>query len=681
MATEQAPVLHKVKKTKEDQDTLRSLSLLKSIDSRLEDVPGLAKKIGKPSRRPKYSSSPELKEIRKDFQQFETFVNRVIDKDSIPKQYLERYSRIQQSTYEKMTSSLQDSLDEYTDAILSKKTQLTKTDLKNLAKVQSIKDKFSKLAPKNEDSLADLKKSVSELVTPIREGVDVSGLSKKDREDYLANLNEQNKEQRESIKEQIDETRKSLLSKSELTESDKEQLRQLDNIQVALKEFGVEQRITTRETSKTGEYIKDSFGKGAGGLADSIASGILGPLNLVIAPLSEQFDLSVSSFMDKIFGGDKEFTKKGKKIKPRRSDVLKSNPEIVYAVDTMLKEDQKKLPEKTEEGDLISKLGGLASIGSLIASLVPFILPALGITAGVVAVGALINQLVKDTKKRQAEGEAIVSDIENSPEKKAELQKRGLSTPTKTQGAQLETKRALGSIATGKGYEADISNPEMIAGTGDVENIKVLSTVISDKAAYRKQLASVFGGDPTGKKGLYWMLGADGKYYVSKTEDMKDKYQWIFDTMGEKGKIFANGKTSDQKSPWWDYFYKSQDMDFNFDAMLKDNKGKSLKFHTGGTVPGSEDQEVPIVAKGKEHIYTKDQNDFLLKRLSRKENFDSKNISIDLSSINKQIEKALDISSVTDKLDMLISTIEKKPFNNVVSTQPASIDFDKLRTT
>ena len=138
-----------------------------------------------------------------------------------------------------------------------------------------------------------------------------------------------------------------------------------------------------RAASKASRSKKEQ--EGLTSATSQMIRGVMGPLNLITQPLGELLgkdmdDLTKYLFMPKDEKTKKktkeEYSAKGKVIKPKRADILKSNPEDVYVVDELKKKSKKDTEENSSFLD--SLLGGLGAggVGAIAKKLWPALLKA-----------------------------------------------------------------------------------------------------------------------------------------------------------------------------------------------------------------------------------------------------------------------------------------------------------------
>ena len=389
-----------IKKVKEPQDD-KILDFLKSIDSGIDDFSS----FNKNRKRRVGNSIDDIKDLRIELSKFEKFVNKDLSNTGMSEKNYKKYIELQTKALENFSESIKDSIDDFRKSILSKKGDLTKSDISNLKKVDEIEEKFEAVNPISsiEDPLRDLKDNIKDFVT-MYDDLDIEGLSKKDRKNYIKEQSNVIKEKREEIKENLDEEYKKILSKGVLTEEDKQSLKEIGNFRKALKDYGVKQETIF---SKFKEKLKDKSEEGRKDLLNA-AQGLLGPINLALQPLQSLFGFDFADMFG-FFKKDDEFTKKGRKIKPIKSDILKSNPEIIYLANEL-----KGIEDKTQKkdgdgfsvedfvmGNMLSKL-----LPSIMSSTIAFIASPAGIALMAVALGALGIKLLGDANQKRREDEA-----------------------------------------------------------------------------------------------------------------------------------------------------------------------------------------------------------------------------------------------------------------------------------
>jgi hypothetical protein len=138
-----------------------------------------------------------------------------------------------------------------------------------------------------------------------------------------------------------------------------------------------------RAASKASRSKKEQ--EGLTSAASQMIRGVMGPLNLITQPLGELLgkdmdDLTKYLFMPKDEKTKKktkeEYSAKGKVIKPKRSDILKSNPEDVYVVDELKKKSKKDTEENSSFLDSLLSGLGAGGVGAIAKKLWPALLKA-----------------------------------------------------------------------------------------------------------------------------------------------------------------------------------------------------------------------------------------------------------------------------------------------------------------
>ena len=581
-----APILHK----KENSEQKDIVTYLKKIGAGVDD-------FNEDKRRPRSSKSSwgknetSITDLKKDLLKFEKFITKDLSNVGLSNKDYKKYVELQTKNLEKFSESLQDSIDEYKDAILSKSGDLSKTDVLNLKKIEQLENKFSQVSPKekSEDQLEDLKEAIASFITPITQGLDVAGLSGKEKRAYLKKQNKISKEQKEELKESLKEEYDKILSKGVLTEEDKQALKEIGYFQEALQEYGVKQDgfFTKLKDSKAGE--------GSESLINAM-QGLLGPVNLLLQPMQELFNFD---FVD-MFTGASEFTKKGKKIKPRKSDILKSNPEIIYLANELKGGIEDKTKSKDGEGfsvedfvmgNMISKL-----LPAIMSSAVAFIASPAGIALMAVALGALGIKLSGDAnqKRREDEARAEMGDF---------MEETGMSA---SQVVELRN---------------DI--PRSIRGGFSREDVE----------AKTEQVVEYFKITP--------------EEYLKYVEEDPNN-------IGEKEEYISYIK---------DYIAKKNServVDEEAETINKAEIPEPPKFHDGGFVPGNKNEEVPSILLGGE--YVKSHKEIEFDKTSMAINLHEIRKSFNQQSNNdvvKSIEKL--ITTVKNKpFNNVINNIEKQ---------------------
>lgn len=652
------PVLHK-KASEPNYEDIKSF--LKSIDSRLEDIPS---EFGK-----RQSKGVDLKTIEKRINELDKLKNRSLNINNLSKKDFEKYSEIQSRNIEKLISKISTSFDDIREEILSKEI-LSKEDSNNLAKIGELKAEFANKYKSEDSPIQDLKDTIAEFVKVREYGVDTSGMSSADEARYLKQQRIVSKEQEDEIKSEIISTRNDILNKKELSEADKEVLSQLKNYEIALKtQYGVKQKFSETDFAQTfvGEKLSgvieklDEFGKdvvdGSKKMADEVTKGLLGPLNLIFEPISDLFGFSISNLLGN------EFTKKGKKIKPRRGDILKSNPEIVWAV-----EESKKSTKVKDKDKKDFNLLNAASIAGLIGTILPVLLPMLGIVVGVTGFALMMKKLVDDTTVRNKKRDEAITSIESDPEKVAELKSRGIAVPQKGTG-MMETANAALAISEKKGHLVDTSDVTSIVGADD-ENAKLIPLLATDRKKYVAGVQKALLGEKGNifkDSGLYWKKEND-KYFVSKDSSFKNQYEYpLVDTEKSKlANLYGKQHSKEYQTQIIEAMEKGENL---FDYLL--SKGPT-KFHNGsiGRVPGNRTTEVPALLLGREKVLSANQAD----------EFDRNNMDYNMAQLSKSVSEGMQSNNIISMLKSIVDAINKKPFNNIAQTSVVqSYDFDKLR--
>jgi hypothetical protein len=356
------------------------LKQLKDIDSNVLDFFSQSKGFKKNYN---FDTKKEMSDLKKSITSFTETINHGINTTGLEGKNLEKYIKTQTDLRKKENQYLKDAIDETRESILKKK-KLSKLDIKSLSDLDTLGSQFKEPL---EDPLSELKESIQKFTTTLDDGIDVAGLSAKDRKAYLKKQNELSKQETENLKESIKSTRESILSKDVLTEADKKSLEELNSIQKSLVKYGVKQDSIFDELK---ENIAGPLKQGFGSMAKDISTGLLGPLNLITQPLEELFGVKFIDVIGGIFGkGKDDFFAKGKKVKPKLSDIQKSNPEIVWLAKQLGADTEEK--KKKKKGGLLDELfggdGGVGDAGGLAKNVLPLLAkgaPVAAIAAGVV---------------------------------------------------------------------------------------------------------------------------------------------------------------------------------------------------------------------------------------------------------------------------------------------------------
>ena len=591
-----------IKKVKEPQDD-KILDFLKSIDSGIDDFSSFNKN------RKRRIDNPidDIKDLRIELSKFEKFVNKDLSNTGMSEKNYKKYIELQTKALENFSESIKDSIDDFRKSILSKKGDLTKADITNLKKVDEIEESFEIVNPISsiEDPLRDLKNNIKDFVTNSSLD-DTSGMTKKEVNDWVQKQLEINSQKQEEIADSLKEEYDRILSKKELTEADKQSLAELRYFREALKDYGVK---TEEGFFNLGEKISNIDLSGAGKELINAAQGLLGPINLALQPLQALFGFDFADMFG-FFKKDDEFTKKGRKIKPRKSDILKSNPEIIYLANE-LKYIEDKTQKKDGDGDGFSVedfvMGNMISklLPSIMSSTIAFIASPAGIALMAVALGALGIKLLGDAnqKRREDEARAEMGDF---------MEETGMSA---SQIVELRN---------------DI--PRSIRGGFSREDVE----------AKTEQVVEYFKITP--------------EEYLKYVEEDPNN-------IGEKEEYISYIK---------DYIAKKNServVDEEAETINKAEIPEPPKFHNGGFVPGNKNEEVPSILLGGEYVK------------SHKEiEFDKSNMAVNLSSIAKSMQNYSRGDDIVEGLREIVETIKNKPFNNVITQiESQKNNFDRLR--
>jgi len=349
---------------------------LEDIDSKFSDYFKQSKKFKKNN---DFDTEKEMSDLKESITSFTETIKHGIKITGLEGKNLEKYIKTQTDLRKKENQYLKDAIDETRESILKKK-ELSDLDIKSLSELDTLGSKFKEPI---EDPLSELKESIQKFTTTLDDGIDVAGLSAKDRKAYLKKQNELSKQETENLKESIKSTRESILSKDVLTEADKKSLEELNGIQKSLVKYGVKQDSIFDELK---ENIAGPLKQGFGSMAKDISTGLLGPLNLITQPLEELFGVKFIDVIGGLFGKAKDdFFAKGKKVKPKLSDIQKSNPEIVWLAKQLGADTEEKKEKK--KGGLLDGLFGDGGIGGLAKNVLPLLAkgaPIAAIAAGLV---------------------------------------------------------------------------------------------------------------------------------------------------------------------------------------------------------------------------------------------------------------------------------------------------------
>lgn len=529
-----------IKKVKEPQDD-KILDFLKSIDSGIDDFSSFDRN----RKRRVADSSDDIKDLRIELSKFEKFVNKDLSNTGMSEKNYKKYIELQTKTLENFSESIKDSIDDFRDSILKKKGDLTKSDISNLKKVDEIEEKFEIVNPISsiEDPLQDLKDNIKDFVS--NSEIDTSGMTKKEIKDWTQKQLEINSQKQEEIADSLKEEYDRILSKKELTEADKQSLTELRYFREALKDYGVK---TEEGFFNLGEKFSNIDLSGAGKDLLNAAQGLLGPINLALQPLQSLFGFDFADMFG-FFKKDDEFTKKGRKIKPRKSDILKSNPEIIYLANEM-KGIEDKTKNKDKEGfsveDFIAGSMMTKLLPSIMASTVAFIASPAGIALMAVGLGALGIKIAGDLNQKRREDEA-------KEEMGEYMEETGMSA---SQIVELRN---------------DI--PRSIRGGFSREDVEVKT----------QQVVEYFKITP--------------EEYLKYVEEDPNN-------IGEKEEYISYIK---------DYIAKKNServVDEETETINKAEIPEPPKFHNGGFVPGNKNEEVPSILLGGEYVKSHKEIEF-----------------------------------------------------------------------
>jgi len=614
-----------------------------------------------------------LSPIRDSFKEFQKYISTEIDATKIPEKFLDKYVEKQNDIAEKQYSRIDRSLDRLTDSILAK-PKLEDKDRDMLMRVDDVQTQLHKLKPaKQDDTFVELQKSIDEMNESILSMQDTEGMTRKDAKEYRKRQQQELGKKQEELQENLKDERNKILSKSKLTDEDKIKLKDLKKFQKENESYGLKEKGWL---GKKLDNFKDGLGSnikdGSQELADATAKGLLGPLNLILEPISDLFGIKFSTILDSITGKDKdEYTKKGKKIKPKRSDILKSNPEIVYLADEQKKSSKSGTSDKKEsdngfasaiEGALGAGLLSKLAIPALLETLLPVLIPALITAAMAAPIIAVLVGALNNAKERTAEENKFASEHD------IDLNK----TQADVGNTQIETLKVLdyGKGGTTTAQEANKANQAAqeggFAGGGDLAVAgKKAETATVAETPWTTQ--TQFGIDKSGSD--YFVHGSKKPLSASDKKAIMD--------MNRAVSVTGNTNEIDNADGSFDSYYN---------LVTKKFGNGAKRFHSGGIVTGATNTEVPAILKTKERVLTEKQDGDLVSALnsvkkSNEKSFDYDNMSIDLSSISDSIEKNSKGNEIVANLKILIDVMKSKNFNNLVNTNVVqSQDYNRLRS-
>ena len=267
---------------------------------------------------------------------------------------------------------------------------------------------------KKENPLEDIQKSLVDFQKSIANSLDVSSLSKEDARSYLETRKKQAEKERDAIVDAIDEMKTSLFKKKSMTEEDVDTLNELNKIYESLNSNKTNEndiddedsRVTTK-LDEIKEGIEKSFKEGFTTITQGVATGLLGPMNMIISPIEDLFGFKLGGIFSELFSKDDRDKKKDlnkKFIKPKRSDMLKYHPEAVYLADMIAGPNA----EGTEADSIIDKLFGGKATG-MAGKVLPFLAKAIPIAA---IIGSLVMAVFDGFKASKMADEWGVSSIE-----------------------------------------------------------------------------------------------------------------------------------------------------------------------------------------------------------------------------------------------------------------------------
>ncbi len=645
MAFDQPPILKKVDLT--DVDTLE---VIKLIDTRLQNIQDLEVVSNR-------ENESSLGELVDSLYKFQKEIKKDNDLKNLSDKSLLKYQEIQNKNFKKLSQSIEDSFDDYREAILSKDkiTEKDKAFLANLEQIEKTFEYQNKLIIG--DNINSLRKKIENLSDTYDEK-NIQGLSKEDKQLYIEQQQKKFDKDSEDLKDELNDLKQDILKKEKLSEEDKETLVEISKLQKIMVEKTEENTtVFSRKFEKFSDEFGKGFSQGKDEMVDTVARGLLGPLNLIFEPLSNLFDFHISNLFGMLFDKEgKEYTKKGKKIKPRRGDLLKSNPEQVYVVDE-IKKLYKKANDDADDGSFGSALLGGAltpMLSSLIAAIAPLILPALGIALGIGGLAALIIAMVKDTKQRNKESKELMDATGLTEEDIA---------------AQHGNRMKENVVASA--YERDkslVSAEEAYEATGKIVGTSAASETSAKVFAETQKELSI---TKPWKVEKAFAISKRGKDYFIEGSDIPLTDAEKNEIMSPSRAAFANNTQERLDATNFDEY-------FNY---VMQKPGKSLyKFHNGGLAPGNNNDETISILKAKERVLTPKQDTSFSKVLSKLEkNFDMVDMSSTLNSLKSSIETSSKGDEIVENLKVLISTIKNKPFNNIISSQQPTINFNELR--
>lgn len=236
-------------------------------------------------------------------------------------------------------------------------------------------DFFSKRKSNNnknfDKQLGKIQESLLQFSTSLSTEADLTGLSRKDLETFEDKRQEKLTDQSENISSSVEKLRSSILEKDFLSVEDKKTLRTLATIEE-------KNNILIEYSSKeTNSFLKDKLYPAVKGgletLRDGLIQGLLGPLNLIMQPIEDLFGFKLGDLLGNLFKKDENVDKKQELdrrfIKPRKADMLKFHPEMVYLADAIGKGTAGSTTSESLSESTLGLLGDLGSVATAAATI------------------------------------------------------------------------------------------------------------------------------------------------------------------------------------------------------------------------------------------------------------------------------------------------------------------------
>jgi len=494
------------------------------------------------------------------------------------------------------------------------------------------------------------------------------------------------------------------------------------------------------------DFKENSF-EGMKNLRNYYIQGLIGPLNLIVQPLQNLFGTNfvdkIGSLFSKIIKSPisllkvinkglnnrlskmgLSFLDKGKVVKPKRTSVLNSNPEIVWLADE-INGNNKKDSKKSVLGNFIPNLKSIAKL-----------IPGMLLKAGVVGalVGSLVWSFVEGIKGIKLSKEWGVSKIAGFIGAFLGGTGSGFKNPFASAGRWALLGVSTGFIVGGPvgalaggligaaigGIFGFIGGKNIAKGINKIGDffkgawdkitdffVNTLSMAIDGLSTVKTKAVDMTVSVAKFVSDLFLKIGDGvksffkdnpiGKFLVN---NVLDPIQNFFTNIGDffeflttmnpiqlaKTAIsgafdknfseFKDTKNVERTLASDDYQTYAKKQNNNFNKLSDKDKVSTYEKSTTSV------HDAIIAPSGR--IVTPDKDDTIIATKSPVSKINTNNndstIQILLSEINKKIDYSKSITSILDRLDKLITTIEKKPFNNVaIATQNSNIDFNRLR--